>query len=116
MRATACTEASARPGSICSTRRREAPASIPLSAARTTGTEACIHSRYRCASAGATARIDSTVCSIERWKRTTSPPAWNATENGSISRYSSPASASRSSAGMSVMLMMLCAAEWVSNR
>jgi hypothetical protein len=72
--------------------------------------------RYASASARSTSAIDSTVASTERWKRTRRPSAMTAIENGSISWYSSPAPARSSSAGMSVMLMMLWATECRSKR
>ena len=50
--------------------------------------------------------------SIERKERTRRPSACKATENGSISWYTNPGPLRSSSAGMSVMLIMLCATEW----
>ncbi len=86
------------------------------STVRTTGSALSMNAAYACASAGLDSAIESTVASIDRWKRTRRPSAWTAMENGSISRYSSPAPARSSSAGMVVMLMMLWATEWVSKR
>ena len=56
------------------------------------------------------------MASMSRWNRTTRPSANMPVANGSMGRYSRPAPARSSSSGIEVMLMMLCAAEWVLNR
>jgi hypothetical protein len=60
--------------------------------------------------------MEATVWSMSRWKRTIRPSRKKPVANGSIGMYSSPAPARSSSAGIDVMLMMLCAAEWVLKR
>jgi len=96
--------------------RGDPPACIPATIKSTTGTATSMNDAYFSASARSISAIDATVRSIDRWKRTRRPSANNATANGSISRYSSPAPARSSSRGTGPMLMMLCATECVSKR
>jgi len=91
-------------------------AAIPASRKSTSGIATSMNSPYAAASRRSTSASEATVRSTERWKRTIRPSPNSATAKGSISRYRSPDSASRSSAGIGVMLMMLCATECVSNR